>query len=1686
MEKLLRLYTIKDGNVSAFPNEEHQIILTGFNYDAKRMGGAPIISSTVMYPTCLDNQWNEDVFVEFNGEKYFLKQTPTSSKSNTEARYKHECEFVSERIALDNVYFIDAVVGDPQDNEKPVSNSATFSFFGTIAEFAKRLNVSLRYSKLQKVNEDGTIDGYYVEIGNLVDLEGKPYDNEEKLLSFDKVSFSVAIQESYNQFGVPYYFDGKRIVFDYFQHAIKDTTFKYGSDNELLSITKTNANQKLVNRCTGTGSSENIPYYYPNSHPQGELKPLYNRNNSIVNGVVSIDNDALFAKNILLSDNIEYTSYIRTIIDGLSIEFYEIKNYKEYCNTVPNQGLIKGGTVNGSNWFLAPKTKWTDSQKENYSTSLFGSYNIYDDNVEHTTFSKYNNALALRITVDEGYFLSGGTTDEIEGKTFRVTLSDMLINTRVKAYIRSGEGTAAQELKDYEFKFISSTPSSDEKQKENVFEFAFLESFFKKDVTVGRYDDNDYDKSIYIVLSLSSYRQDDAWTIKPKIKIEYAYPKAIRTWQNSRGNRRAELGDWGLKSTTTPNLGDIITFEQISYVQPMPSLMPPIYWSSNGTERYYNAENSTYKDENGNYYTFHNPYKDSKRKEHIVDFPDIKPSIENVYDKEGNPINSFIGFAYDKEDNDQVDENGNYLHPYFYGKLQKMPFNLFTHASEKGDATFSMTSGKCGACNFVLGVNSESLKNPVQVDDNGEIKRYEDGTNKGNVMWGIPQDKQNDTVDNEVWVALKKDASTYGVIMPNAQNKYRPESGDTFVLTNIKFPIEYVLAAEERLKDEIIKFMYENNMEKFTFSIKFSRIYLEEHKEDVLKLLNENALINIEYNGEEKTLYVSSFAYKKDANTALPEITVELADTLSASHNALQTAISEVKTDVLDRVQKMDIAAMVAAKFISKDTEDYARQKITFNRGLAFGDKDADNGKIDELGNSELLTLVLKQYISSPQFVDGFAGSGYRMWLDELGLSHLTIDNLTVRQKMTIFELLISKARAVNGGLWVSAANGKISKVVERENDYEITLEDDNMFVDGDYIRCQVFSDGEQRFYWVEVSSVDGGRLYVAKSDFGDSAPLVGDDIILDGSRNINRQNAIHISASEDGQPRIAIYNGISTKSHEGCLRTQLGDLNNIQDKVLNPHGDGLYSDNAYLKGEFVLRSGKSIDTMFSVTDGKIQASVEQTQKEAIKGKTLLYNASFTKGFEGWLTSDESSMYWNNGSLLTNNNSVLTKTVTISGKPIYDNVFFATIDNGWIKQPSTFYVDKPNFEEGKKYPLVFSANVRCEKSGVLNVQIVGGDATNAKSFKGISSGDYFEDFVTIAVNDIEAHTFSLIEGAFLDKGDEFLLDLSGKTPRLFNTSKGVELLYNDWREEQVIGEEEQATTPAILVYSGVIEKHNDFKSIDVEDLSWNGSGDFYLSFTGKADFYGLTIYTEKTEVRHKAIFDVEAGLSQFAQQNIDNTTGEIRQESGIMIKPEGTDIYVFDGDKKAYVTLGKFYTDENGKKKIELTGDDIILSGDISANGNVRIDAETGTLTATNAEFTGNISAGSIGDFKINRTLSSENKQGKSIIIHPSGVSIYTEDGYAQLATPICIDTPNATELSNCIYINTKEEANAINVKSGLSKFDGGVEVNNGISIVGNINIDDKKLVQKTKRIIVGVDPDTGYVYEDINYITLE
>lgn len=190
---------------------------------------------------------------------------------------------------------------------------------------------------------------------------------------------------------------------------------------------------------------------------------------------------------------------------------------------------------------------------------------------------------------------------------------------------------------------------------------------------------------------------------------------------------------------------------------------------------------------------------------------------------------------------------------------------------------------------------------------------------------------------------------------------------------------------------------------------------------------------------------------------------------------------------------------------------------------------------------AKLLSTIIDGFVRSKDFVSGTLGSGWRIAL-KLGRWVLEIDDLVVRGRMTVFELLIQKIRAVKGALGITQASGKIREIREDDTNYYIQVEDEMSFVANDIVKCQTFS-GEQKNYWVIVSNVVNNEIVIPKSEFVNSSlPEVGDEMIQFGNTtDEKRQSAIYLHADEGGQPAIDVLFGINSKSFDGKTKIRVG-----------------------------------------------------------------------------------------------------------------------------------------------------------------------------------------------------------------------------------------------------------------------------------------------------------------------------------------------------------------------------------------------------------------------------------------------------------------------------------------------------------------------------------------------------------------
>lgn len=1156
--------------IGLFPSEANPAIVSSYTYDAKRMGGAPTLTATIYSSEPL--QWKKEEFVEYNGDRFFASYTPNSTKDNSSRMWKSEITFTSRRELLDNTLFFDVVVDDvdTQNKDRYRSNQTKFTFGGTIYEFIARINSSMAYCGLYRPTDE--YKGYYVVVD-----EGYGTD-EVKEVSFEDQYLTDVLQLINTTFELDYYWDGNVCHVGKVQHDLTDTPIKYGSSDALISVSKENANYKIVDMITGYGSSDNLPYYYPNDDEFGEA--VFNTEN-ISKDKVSVElskflKDSIYNDTIVLYKSKEGKSYNGSV-DVSPPAFYI------HSSTIPENlsqaDSPSNPTVTCSFWINIPisaiKGQKIDLTNLNFSFELF-SYITRPDFISNV--GKANRSIKLRKIGEETYVPIS------EGMSFG--------NVSTYTFEENGDFT----------------------------------------LTIGA--DFSYNCKVFNSDGIRSFYGASVWNVAFGGSVEFSYEsKSEYEWKN--GDKYIPYSEAGINVSgigeancieydyqfvkdgdrygfnkvytgTEDNAVKVIVTDRV-WIAPSSVLMPSIYRNTKGAERFYYALNNTHKLPSGSgYYEFVNLYKKGNPHQGTVTFDDIKPTINGIVNAEGQLFGEIADVAFDKEDSDVKDSDGTtYIHQYFYIKLHKFNgefgFDLFNHVLAKESAKINLIkSNGCPACSFVIynqpSADNSKCYNCVSVDENGNLKRVR--TDKNDYIFANAsdayEDKLNqDSTQKELWIAVQKDTSTLGIVMPNASAGFKPQKGDLFVITGIKPPKVLVTAAEKRLDDALIKHMSENNTDQFNYSVKFSRIFLQENP-DFASKLNENAKLSIQIQGDSDSdgnlisheVFVSNYSVKAD-NDELAEVEIELVNSLEVTKSDVKQIIDAVKGEAVKSLSSMvggsstnNFNASITDKmYLSKLKDDIASGTITFQKvqkflqGLFLGN--GNDYSIDGNGNA-ILSSALVNLLKSLDFNEA-EQSGFAIKQRSDGKYQMLLTDLIVWGKAIFNTLLIRELSYVGGNIVLSPSAGKISyiKEVYSETTNELIgwkcylLADDgttatiNSFKVDDQVRCKTFNiapgvyeNVSNRDYWRLVTKVstenevitdaEGHELYdgkkfawiqIAKENCmeGSNNPAVGDTIVLMGNRSDRRrQHLLMMETEGDSAPTFTMYRGINSYSLKG------------------------------------------------------------------------------------------------------------------------------------------------------------------------------------------------------------------------------------------------------------------------------------------------------------------------------------------------------------------------------------------------------------------------------------------------------------------------------------------------------------------------------------------------------------------------
>ena len=1157
METNLLLFRNENGVKTPFPNGvgDEPIRLTTFTYNAQRMAITPTITATIEYPRCLDNDWDNNVYAEYNGKKYYIRQIPSSSKSNTSVMYKHEITLYSDNFVLENIYFVDV---DKNDDTNIVIRC-------DLREYRNILNAFFDAKELD----------YRVEIDNSV-----TNSTETKDIILENVYVSGAIQEIYNQWGIPFFLTKTHndprtyIVVKDCSENITDVTLAYGADESLLSIKKNNANFRKITRISGYGSDKNIPFYYPNWSQKGVIDAMpLSTNSKLTKSMLTITDMKKFDKKMPLNGNVVWKTEngLTPIYDGDGKESQVTLKYKNSTNTshdfiIPFESLRESDVV---------EIKFKAIVREiMYPTRQEVEYTIGGDAL--------GDMMTSPVVFDKSYIYPENADLTPKPLGVERDWQPIFLTETKESYNINSTYTQGKEIyidRNIEYTLVSKSPVP--KGKYNLCLkslFSISESVAKQE-TIGTYKH-------WYSSGFGSTRKDYPASINEQenkiniqiINIEFQYSGTNKQegWYLNE-TKKINLADIGISVNGTPDdswVGEGFTQEMVSKIPTAQNLMPSLYRNSIGERKFYNAinyprsagandpdyesgetlnglmyENENYKD-NDEYYNFETLWTKVNQNEHIQEFSEIYPSITNVTNANNDPIDEILEVAFDENDNNEVDEEGKFIHPYFYVRIPQFNgnngFNLFDHKIVGEEMQVAMTSGDCAACNFKIMVKTqvsdgnetyEDVINPIKTDGSGNLvgKDWNEITN-GN--FGSEDNTQQDSRNGSIWLVLEKDNQTFNETYPNTQKSVVPKVGDKFVLLNIDMPQEYVLEAEEKLTKEVIKYMSQNNSDKWNFDIDFSRIFLQEN-ESFYERLDENCKLNVLYNGETYNFYVNNYKYEVKANEALPKITVGLVDTITINRGITQNIIDGVMKAFYQMFEVIDDPQETMKQgYLRKNTSENMPNNMSFEKDV----------NIDgELNASKVYT----KEITSPLYGGNETiGAGFKLKEDENGESTLTVDNVKVRKKLEANEFVIKQIQFQGGIVVQSAAAMECSAVEEIKSgdnviQYKCYFDTkngtiNNQFVIGDLARCQRIGYAP-KYYWRIVVGV--GNDYILLSnvegeyDNGSDAPSDGDIIVQMGNADAaftDRQSAIVMNTVGENSPSFIMYSGIEWFSLEG------------------------------------------------------------------------------------------------------------------------------------------------------------------------------------------------------------------------------------------------------------------------------------------------------------------------------------------------------------------------------------------------------------------------------------------------------------------------------------------------------------------------------------------------------------------------
>ena len=276
----------------------------------------------------------------------------------------------------------------------------------------------------------------------------------------------------------------------------------------------------------------------------------------------------------------------------------------------------------------------------------------------------------------------------------------------------------------------------------------------------------------------------------------------------------------------------------------------------------------------------------------------------------------------------------------------------------------------------------------------------------------------------------------------------------------------------------------------------------------------------------------------------------------------------------------------------------------------------------------------------------------------------LEIDNVTVRNALRVFEMIISQLLGENGNrffsdmmevdhydpstgkVWLKTGDGKLYNslrtgdiVVVQQYNGDPTLENDWNVTKAYEFRVTAvgvgdLSLGENRLDWLEFENFTSTQEGLTP----ETAFRNGDTLVrADNDVNPNRKGLITVMSVGENTPYIDVLYGMKTDPDD-ALKGRIGNLQGIRHHLFGwLKGFGEYLINAYVVGDVRLRrTGESLDTLVEILNGLLSTKISETVYELTDDDNFISNAKFTDinedgSLKNWTVSNDNVGFWTVG-----------------------------------------------------------------------------------------------------------------------------------------------------------------------------------------------------------------------------------------------------------------------------------------------------------------------------------------------------------------------------------------------------------------------------------------------------------------------